>query len=107
MWDCLSKERQLRPHEIVDRCIETRAKITQARQVELLGIGRSSIYYTPVPVSREELELLNRTDKIHTDFPCYGARKVAYELTERVGYPVGRKRARTLMRKLGPLPIIN
>jgi len=101
MWDCLSDKKNLTAQEIVDTCIDTGTEIPLKRQAELLGIGRSSIYYTPVPVSSEELELLNRTDKIHTDAPYYGARKIAYELTEAVGYPVGRKRSRTLMRKLG------
>jgi putative transposase len=66
-----------------------------------LGISRSSIYYGPVPVSAFELDLLHRIDTIHTDFPYYGTRKIAAELTRQTKYAIGRKYTRTLMKTAG------
>ena len=34
------------------------------RQCMLLGIARSSFYYQPRPISADELDLLNRLDRI-------------------------------------------
>jgi putative transposase len=66
----------------------------------LLGIARSSFYYQPQPASGEELDLLNRLDRIFTEHPVYGSRRLQVTL-EREGISVGRRRIRRLMRKLG------
>jgi putative transposase len=70
------------------------------RQCTLLGIARSSFYYQPRPVSAEELDLLNRLDRIFTEHPVYGSRRLQVALA-REGISVGRRRIRRLMRKLG------
>jgi putative transposase len=70
------------------------------RQCTLLGIARSSFYYQPRPVSAEELDLLNRLDRIFTEHPVYGSRRLQVALA-REGICVGRRRIRRLMRKLG------
>jgi putative transposase len=70
------------------------------RQCTLLGIARSSFYYQPRPVSAEELDLLNRLDRIFTEHPVYGSRRLQVALA-REGVSVGRRRIRRLMRKLG------
>jgi putative transposase len=44
---------------------------------------------------------MNRIDKLHTDFPTYGSRTLAAALTQEIGYPVGRKRTRSLMERMG------
>jgi transposase InsO family protein len=66
----------------------------------LLGIARSSFYYQPRPVSAEELDLLNRLDRIFTEHPVYGSRRLQVALL-REGISVGRRRIRRLMGKLG------
>ena len=71
-----------------------------ARQSRLLGVSRSSVYYRPKPESREELDLLKRLDEIFTENPMYGSRRLQVML-RREGVQVGRRRIRTLMRKLG------
>ena len=43
------------------------AGLSVNRQCTLLGIARSSFYYQPRPVSAEELDLLNRLDRIFTE----------------------------------------
>ena len=95
------REQSLTPHDVVVRLIDTNDDISIARQTELLGISRSSVYYQPKPVEAETLDLLNRTDKIHTDWPTWGSRNIAYQLTRDTGKVIGRKRARTLMEVLG------
>src|SRR5882757_9102663 len=47
-----------------------------------------------------ELELLKRLDRIFTDHPVYGSRRLQVALL-REGISVGRRRVRRLMRKLG------
>jgi len=71
------------------------------RQADLLGISRSSIYYQPVLLSPRDLDLMVRIDKIHTDWPVYGARKIAKQLTRDTGETIGRKKARSLMEIMG------
>ena len=80
--------------------IAPEAGLSVSRQCTLLGIARSSFYYRPQPESAEELELLERLDRIFTDHPVYGSRRLQVALL-RQGISVGRRRVRRLMRKLG------
>src|SRR5207302_861418 len=66
----------------------------------LLGVVRSSFYYRPRPEAAEELELLKRLDRIFTDHPVYGSRRLQVALL-REGISAGRRRVRRLMRKFG------
>jgi putative transposase len=70
------------------------------RQCELLGVGRSSVYYVPVGPDAEELELMRRIDELHLEFPFYGSRSIARELRSK-GCRVNRKRVQRLMRLMG------
>jgi putative transposase len=74
--------------------------LSVSRQCALLGIARSSFDYRPRPVSAEELELLKQLDRIFTDYPVYGSRRLQVALL-REGTSVGRRRVRRLMKKLG------
>ena len=80
--------------------IAPEAGLSVIRQCALLGIVRSSFYYRPRPESAEELELLKRLDRIFTDHPVYGSRRLQVALL-REGISVGRRRVRRLMKKLG------
>ena len=80
--------------------IAPNAGLSVNRQCMLLGIARSSFYYQPRPTSAEELDLLNRLDRIFTEHPVYGSRRLQVALL-REGISVGRRRIRRLMRKLG------
>ncbi len=92
----------LTPHQIAESYLDKSEKeLTIVDQCRLLGISRASAYYDPVPVSAENLDLMRRIDRIHTDFPTYGARTMAAQLTIDVKYPVGRKRTGTLMEEMG------
>ena len=80
--------------------IAPEAGLSVSRQCALLGVTRSSFYYRSRPESGEELELLKRLDRIFTDNPVYGSRRLQVALL-RDGISVGRRRVRRLMRKLG------
>lgn len=64
-------------------------------QAELLSINRTSLYYRPFAISREELNLRHRIDEIYTQHPYYGSRRIAVILG------VNRKRVQRLMREMG------
>lgn len=80
--------------------------VSVRRQCELLGVPRSSYYYRPSPAPAGPAapgaeDVMAAVDEIHTDFPCYGARKVAREL-ERRGFPGwSRRRVGRLMAEMG------
>lgn len=80
--------------------IDREDALSLKRQCGILDLSRSSIYYTPVPVSERDMALMEEMDKIHTDFPFYGSRKIRNELWAR-GYDAGRDRVRRLMLRMG------
>jgi len=70
------------------------------RQAEALAISRGSVYYQPRAVSNADLALMKRIDRLHLDYPFAGARMLRDLLNLR-GIQVGRRRVRTLMRRMG------
>lgn len=101
-WATIVNEFNLRPNNIVRLHIEKlNNQLSVERQCKLLGISRSSVYYQQVPVSAEDLDLMNRIDKIHTDHPYYGARRISAQLRRETNQNIGRKKAGTLMEKTG------
>ena len=80
--------------------ITPNAGLSVSRQCSLLGITRSSFYYQPRAASSDARGLLNRLDRIFTEHPVYGSRRLRVALL-REGISVGRRRVRRLMRKLG------
>lgn len=90
------------PNNIATKYLDkSKSEIPIYRQCELLGISKSAAYYDPVPVSPEDLILMKFIDKNYTDFPSYGDRIMAHQLTLDVGYQIGRKRTGTLMENMG------
>nr|WP_087124886.1 IS3 family transposase [Burkholderia cenocepacia] len=71
-----------------------------SQQVRLVGIARSSAYYQRQPVSESGHRLMRRIDELHLEFPFAGARMLA-RLLRRDGFEVGRRRVRTLMKRMG------
>ena len=80
--------------------IDKEDSLSVTRQCDILELSRSGIYYTPVPVSVKDMELMRQIDKIHLIYPFYGSRNIRNELWVR-GYDVGRDRVRRLMRRMG------
>jgi putative transposase len=70
------------------------------RQCVLLDLSRSSVSYTPSPVSESALALMRRIDELHLQHPFAGARMLRGLLVQE-GIKVGRRQVSTLMRKMG------
>ncbi|XWN35556.1 MAG: IS3 family transposase [Roseivirga sp.] len=67
------------------------------RRSSLLGLSKSSYYYQKQDEKEDNQALMERIDQIHASYPCYGSRRLVYELI-REGYQVGRKRVQRLLR---------
>jgi putative transposase len=80
--------------------IDRSDKLSVVRQCELLGLSRSSVYYTPQPVSESDLALMRRIDELHLNHPFAGARMLR-DLLRLEGLQVGRRHVSTLMKKMG------
>src|SRR3989338_169368 len=79
---------------------EESSPVSVRRQCELLELSRSSLYYEPVPISEENLRLMNVIDEEFTRRPCLGSRQMKWRLWD-LGYWVGRNRVRRVMCVLG------
>lgn len=75
-------------------------RLSVVRQCELVGISRSSHYYTARGESEFNLDLMGRIDRQYLETPWYGSRQMVRHL-RRDGVSVGRNRVRRLMRLLG------
>jgi putative transposase len=80
--------------------IDRKHGLPVSKQARLLGMARSSVYYRPQPVSEADQKLMRRIDELHLEFPFAGARMLA-RLLRREGHDVGRRRVRTLMKRMG------
>ncbi len=69
-------------------------------QAELLGLGRSSLYYQPVAPSAEEIAIKHRIDEIYTKYPFYGSRRITAAL-RREDLLVNRKAVQRHMQEMG------
>ena len=77
-----------------------RPSLSVVRQCKLLDISRSGLYYQPVGVSDEDLNLMKLIDHQYMATPFYGARKIAAWLKSEC-HNVNRKRVRRLMQLMG------
>ncbi len=68
-------------------------------QCMLLGLNRSTIYYTPRGISPRGQILMNLLDAQYTKAPFYGVEKMQEHLEEK-GYKVGKDHTRTLLREM-------
>ncbi len=75
-------------------------RLSVGRQCELVGISRSSHYYTARGESDFNHALMRRIDRQYLETPWYGSRQMARHL-RRDGISAGRTRIRRLMRLLG------
>ena len=58
----------------------TDSELPLTAQADLLGLGRSSLYYQPVAPASEEVHIKHRIDAIYTQYPFYGSRRIAATL---------------------------
>ena len=82
---------------MVDR---RRPSLSVVRQCKLLDISHSGLYYQPVGVSDEDLNLMKLIDHQYMATPFYGARKMVAWLKSEC-HIVNRKRVRRLMQLMG------
>lgn len=66
----------------------------------MLERNRSSFYYEPAQADPEDTRLMARIDRLHTESPFFGSRKLAVVLSTPEA-PVNRKRVQRLMRVMG------
>ena len=76
------------------------SELTLAQQAELLGMSRSSLYYVPCAPSEWEVLVKHRIDRIYTQLPFYGSRRIRHLLLEE-GIDIGRDQVRQYMREMG------
>jgi putative transposase len=72
--------------------------LTKKRAAELLGVSRSSLYYTPKKPTKDE-QLKTEILKVLSNHPGYGTRRIAWELG------INRKQAQRVMRKFALLHV--
>jgi putative transposase len=70
------------------------------RQIELLGLSRSTLYYEPRPVSAAELAIMRRIDALHLDYPFAGSRMLR-DLLRGEGVVIGRELVATMLQRMG------
>lgn len=76
------------------------AALSVARQCDLLGLARSTLYYAPVADNPEDLALMRFLDEQYTRTPFYGVRRMTWWLRSE-GHVVNPKRVRRLLRTMG------
>ena len=74
--------------------------LSVTKQAEAAGIARSTVYYLPRPVSSADLELMRQIDRLHLEFTFAGARMLRGLLAAN-GSKTGRRRVKTLMKRMG------
>ena len=79
-------------------------KLSVVRQCGLLGISRSGLYYAPKGESALTLALMQEIDRAFTEWPFLGVRQMRDYLAL-LGYGVGKKRVRRLMRLMGLMAV--
>ena len=83
-------------------------KLPLSRKCELLDVPRSSFYSqrtkAPSVLTSEDDALIFEIDRIYTETPFYGSRRITAQL-QREGYVVNRKRVQRLMGIMGIMGI--
>ncbi|ATD80681.1 MULTISPECIES: IS3 family transposase [Desulfovibrio] len=80
------------------------AQLSVVRQCRLLKVVRSSLYYEKAGESVINLTLMQEIDRAFTEWPFFGVWQMCRYLVS-LGYCVGRKRVRRLMRLMGFMAI--
>ena len=71
-----------------------------SKQAEILKVSRGSVYYLPRPVSSADLDVMQRLDRLHLEYPFAGSRMLRGLLALQ-GYKIGRRHVKTLMQRMG------
>jgi putative transposase len=74
--------------------------LSMRRQCQLIGINRSTLYYSAAKESELNLKLMRLIDEHYTRRPFYGRHRLTAYL-RRLGYEINPKRVRRLMQQMG------
>ena len=80
--------------------IDKTHRLPVIRQVRLLDLSRSSVYYQPQPTPDSDLRLMRRIAELHLEHPFAGARMLR-DMLRLERSEVGRRHVSTLMKKMG------
>jgi len=80
--------------------LNTTHQVSIAKRCVLMGFNRSSYYYSEAGESAEKMALLKAIDRIYSEIPFYGYRKIHQQLLED-GFNIGVNRVNDYMRELG------
>ena len=80
--------------------IDREHDLSITKQAEILKVSRGSVYYLPRPVSSADLEIMQRLDRLHLEYPFAGSRMLRGLLALQ-GCKIGRRHVKTLMRRMG------
>ena len=80
--------------------IDREHDLSITKQAEILKVSRGSMYYLPRPVPSADLEIMQRLDRLHLEYPFAGSRMLRGLLALQ-GCKVGRRHVKTLMRRMG------
>lgn len=80
--------------------VDSKLKLSQTRQCQLLKLSRASLYYKPRPMSIRDKKILDAIDEIYTDNSEYGYRMIHQQLLED-GHSIGKDRVLKYMGILG------
>lgn len=75
-------------------------QLSVRKQCQLLGVNRNRLAPRPKRKVEGDEAIMREIDRIYTECPFYGARKIVRELRD-VGIRIGRKRCRRLMKVMG------
>lgn len=76
-------------------------ELSVSKQAELLGLNRTSLYYRPVPPSREDLDIKMHIDRIYTAHPESGYRRICAWLSRYENIHINHKTVYRHMREMG------
>ena len=94
--------------KIIDKSLDAKRVLIESnnfhisilKQCELLGLSRSSYYYTPCTESSENLEIMRLIDEQYLKTPFYGVRRM-HNFIRQQDYLANIKRIRRLLRLMG------
>lgn len=96
-WELSTKEKR----ELIEN---TNSSLTIQTQCELLQLPRSSFYYKNIDNPNDKI-YMDLIDKIYTDRPYFGVRRIQDALLKRHGLIVNHKKVYRLMKKMGIVAI--
>ena len=87
--------------EVKKEMIDRNEKLTISEQCHIIDFPRSQFYQKTKGISSTDLNIMRLIDKIYTEDPVYGSRRIRAELNLTYGIFIGRTKVRRFMREMG------